>query len=211
MPGLTLAQLQAVMPKPDPVWIEPLNAAMKEWAINTPERMAAFLAQIAHESSELRRLEENLNYSAARLRAVWPKRFPNDATAKRYANDPQRLANYVYAGRMGNGDAASGDGWKFRGRGLIQLTGRSNHAAAKAALGLDLIRSPDLLRELLPAARSAGWFWKSRGLNELADTNPEDDDDEDFVAITSLINGGKAGLADRIAYWGKAKRSLGLA
>jgi len=211
MPRLTRAQLQAVMPKAAPGWIGPLNAAMKEWGIDTPERMAAFLAQVAHESSELRRLEENLNYSAARLRAVWPKRFPDDATAQRYANQPERLANYVYAGRMGNGDAASGDGWRFRGRGLIQLTGRSNHAACKTALGLDLVRAPYLLREPLPAARSAGWFWKSRGLNELADTDPEADDDEDFVAISSLINGGRAGLADRIAYWRKAKQSLGLA
>jgi putative chitinase len=211
MPKLTRARLQAVMPKAPPGWRGPLNAAMKEWDIDSPERVAAFLAQVAHESSELRRLEENLNYSAARLRAVWPKRFPDDATATRYANDPERLANYVYAGRMGNGDAASGDGWKFRGRGLIQLTGRSNYVACKAALGLDVVRSPDLLREPLPAARSAGWFWKSRGLNELADADPEDDDEEDFVAITSLINGGRTGLADRIAYWRKAKRSLGLA
>lgn len=211
MPRLTRARLQAVMPKATPGWSKPLNAAMKEWDIDSPERVAAFLAQVAHESRELRRLEENLNYSAARLRAVWPKRFPDDVTATRYANDPERLANYVYAGRMGNGDAASGDGWKFRGRGLIQLTGRSNYAACKAALGLDVVRSPDLLREPLPAARSAGWFWKSRGLNELADADPEDDDEEDFVAITSLINGGRTGLADRIAYWRKAKRSLGLA
>src|SRR5258706_10657065 len=117
--------------------------------------MAAFLAQIVHESGNLQNLEENLRYSAKRLREVWPKRFPDGATAEAYAGNAEKLANRVYAGRLGNGDEASGDGWKYRGRGLIQLTGRSNYAACKAALDLDVVRSTDLLLEPPGPARSA--------------------------------------------------------
>ena len=207
---VTQPQLARIMPNADAgLWLAPLNAAMAERAIASPQRAAAFLAQIAHESGQLRRIEEKLSYSAKRLREVWPHRFPTDAVANEYAGNPQKLANRVYAGRLGNGNETSGDGWRFRGRGLIQLTGRSNYASCKAAIGLDLTATPDLLLQPVPAARSAAWFWQSRGLNELADQQPGDDDDQDFIRITRLINGGTVGLQDRLAYWSKARAALG--
>ena len=202
-------QLGEIVPGADTqMWLGPLNDAFAEWEIDTPQRMAAFLAQIAHESRNLQNLEENLRYSAKRLREVWPKRFPDAATAEAYAGNPEKLANRVYAGRMGNGDEASGDGWKYRGRGLIQLTGRSNYAACKAALDLDVIRTPDLLLEPAGAARSAAWFWSSRGLNQLADHEPGDDDEQDFTRITTIINGGKLGLSARLDIWERARETL---
>ncbi len=121
--SLSEDQLKAVMPRCNAAnWAVPLSVAMERFAIDTPQRMAAFLAQVAHESAETACLEENLNYSARRLMAVWPKRFPTLAEAQPYARNPQNLANRVYSGRGGNGDAASGDGWRYRGRGLFQLT-----------------------------------------------------------------------------------------
>lgn len=206
----TEAQLASVMPRAkSAIWFGPLTAAMAERDIDSPQRMAAFLAQIAHESGEMTRIEERLSYTAKRMTQVWPSRFPDEAAAAPFAGNPQRLANKVYAGRMGNGDEASGDGFRFRGRGLIQLTGRSNYATAGTALGLDLLGNPDQLLQPEPAARSAAWFWKSRGLNELADHRPGDDDQQDFTRITKLINGGTAGLAERLAYWAKARAALG--
>src|ERR1041385_1279298 len=140
MPDLSPAALSRIMPRAPEVaaWSRVLDRAMEEFSIDTPLRKAAFLAQVAYESSELRRLVENLNYSAAGLRSTWPKRFPSDALARAYARQPERIANYVYANRLGNGDVASGDGWRFRGRGLLQVTGRSNYTAVGAALGLPL-------------------------------------------------------------------------
>ncbi len=123
---------------------------------------------------------------------------------------PDRLANYVYASRLGNGDQDSGDGWRFRGRGLIQLTGRGNYRAAAAALDVPLEDQPELLALPEAATLSAGWFWKSHGLNELADDDNVDDDDEDFETISIKINGGRAGLDSRKAYWHKARSALGL-
>jgi putative chitinase len=184
---------------------------MEEFDISSPVRMAAFLAQVAHESSELRTLAENLNYSAAGLRATWPKRFTSDAQAQFYARQPERIANFVYASRLGNGDEVSGDGWRFRGRGLIQLTGRSQYRSAGAALKLPLEAQPELLEQPEPAGRSAGLFWLSHGLNDLADLSDDRaDDDEDFILITKRINGGTAGLAKRQAYWAVAKQVLGV-
>lgn len=210
MPKLLKSQLAAIMPRAQhDKWLLPLSLAMHEYSITSPQRMAAFLAQIAHESHELNRLEENLNYSAKRLCQVWPKRFPTLAAAEPYANNPERLANRVYAGRLGNGNEASGDGWRFRGRGLIQLTGRSNYAACRKALGVDLIKSPYRLLEPGTAARSAAWFWSSRGLNALADHEPGDDDEADFRRITTIINGAAIGIAERTKYWASARRALG--
>lgn len=213
--NITQAQLSQVMAgNPSAAaWTPVLNAAMAEFGIGAnADRIAAFLAQIAHESGELRRLEENLNYrTAARLCAVWPKRFPTEADAAPYVSASDRLANRVYADRLGNGDAASGDGWRYRGRGLLQVTGRGNYASVGAALGLKLTQTPELLLQPEPAARSAALYWKSHGLNELADDRSDDDDDEDFVLITVKINGGKAGLTERRAYWQQARTALGLA
>jgi len=206
---LTSLQLEEIVPGIDAQsWLGPLNDAFSEWEINTPQRMAAFLAQVAHESRNLQSLEENLRYSAKRLREVWPKRFPSDAIAEACAGNPEKLANRVYAGRLGNGDEASGDGWKYRGRGLIQLTGRSNYAACKAALGEDVLRYPDRLLDPATAARSAAWFWSSRGLNQLADHEPGDDDEQDFTRITTIINGGKVGLSARLDLWERAREAL---
>lgn len=214
MPILSREQLTALLSQPVAkakvdVWIGPLNAAMDEWSINTPQRQAAFLAQILHESNEFQHLVENLNYSADRLRQMWPSRFPTDAIAQQYAANPEKLANQIYAGRMGNGDEASGDGWRYRGRGLIQLTGRSNYEACSDALGVDFTRAPDGLSQPAAAMLSAAWFWSSRGLNALADHQPGRNDTDDFAQITRVINGGTAELDQRIVYWDEAKTMLG--
>ncbi len=211
MPQLDASQLTRIMPaSPSPeIWTRALNDAMARFDIAGSQRMAAFLAQIAHESGQLSRLKENLNYSAARLMQVWPKRFPTLQKAQSYERNPEKLANYVYAGRLGNGDEASGDGWRFCGRGLIQLTGRGNPRAAAAGIGLPLESEPQLLEQPDAAALSAAWFWKSHGLNELADNGNDDDDLEDFTTITRRINGGTVGLKERIAFWKSAKGVLG--
>jgi putative chitinase len=191
-------------------WTGALNAAMDRFEINSPQRAAAFLAQVAHESGELQRLVENLNYSAARLCAVWPNRFATVDAARPYERNPERLANYVYAKRLGNGDSASGDGWRFRGRGLIQLTGRGNYRSCGTATGLPLEIDPQRLEAPEAAAVAAAQFWHSRGLNHLADDQNDDNDGEDFVSITKIINGGTAGLKSRQQYWARAKAALGI-
>lgn len=211
MSELTEQQLSAIMPGcPNATaWTGALNSAMARFHIDSTPRMAAFLAQVAHESGQLTRLQENLNYSAKRLMQVWPKRFPTPEKAARYEKNPEKLANHVYAGRLGNGDEASGDGWCFRGRGLIQLTGRGNYRAAGRGIGLALEQQPGLLEQPEAAALSAAWFWESHGLNELADNRSNDDDNEDFKTITRRINGGTVGLKERLALWERAKQALG--
>ncbi len=181
-------------------WVKALAPAMEQYAINTPARIASFLAQTGHESSQFNRLVEGLIYKTAlRLTKVWPKRFPDEASALPYVNNEEKLANLVYAKRLGNGDTNSGDGYRFRGRGIIQITGRSNYADAGKALGLDLVNQPDLLLQKPNAALSAAWFWNSRGLNALADDRTDDNDLEDFTEITKRINGGSVGLNERLA------------
>jgi putative chitinase len=208
---LTQLQLRAFLPAaPNPeAWTTALNAAMARFDIATAPRAAAFLAQVAHESGELRRLTENLSYTAKRLTEVWPVRFPTLERALPYDRQPELLANFVYAKRLGNGDQASGDGWRFRGRGLLQITGRGNYRACDAVLGLGLETNPELLEMPDVAALAAAQFWQSRGLNELADDRNDDNDDEDFVTISVTINGGRTGLAARRAYWARAKAALG--
>lgn len=190
------------------LWTHCLNDAMQRFEITSPERAAAFLAQIAHESGELCRLVENLNYSAKRLMQVWPKRFTTIEKAKLYERNPEKLANYVYAKRLGNGDEQTGDGWRYRGRGLIQVTGRGNYRSIGQALGLPLEGEPDLLEKPESASLSAAYFWKCRGLNELADDRNDDDDEQDFIRISIIINGGRIGLSQRKAYWATAKSVL---
>jgi putative chitinase len=190
-------------------WAMALDSALSRYHITTRDRICAFLAQTSHESAHFRRLEESLFYrSPERLMAVWPKRFPSEASALAYLQNPERLANFVYARRMGNGDEASGDGFRFRGRGLIQLTGRSNYQQAGEALGLDLVGSPDRLTSKEVAALSAAWFWDSRGLNALADHDKPDEDMEDFVEITRRINGGTVGLEERLAAYKLLRKAL---
>lgn len=169
----------------------PLAVACAEFEINTPKRISGFLGQIAHESSLFRVEEECLNYSAERLVQVWPSRFPTVSSAAPYARQPQRLANKVYANRMGNGDEASGDGWRYRGRGLIQITGRENYRECGKALVLALEADPNLLLVPEYSARAAGWFWNRIGGNRYADI-------EAWQDLTRKINGGVTGLSERV-------------
>lgn len=186
------------------IWTAALNAAAQEFSIDTPARLAAWCAQCAHESQELRALRENLSYSASGLMKTWPRRFPSEAYAIPYARQPQRLANAVYANRLGNGPPESNDGWTYRGGGIIQLTGRANYKAAGEALGLPLETQPGRIEQPPVAARAAAWFWSAHGLNELADAG-------DFDRITETINGpAKLGLEARKAYWETAKAALGV-
>ena len=207
---ITEARLTAFLPAlPNIViWTRALDEAMDRFEINTPHRTAAFLAQIAHESGDFRRLVESLNYTGSRLMKVWPKRFATLEKANEYARQPEKLANYVYAKRLGNGDVDSGDGWRYRGRGLIQLTGRANYQSAGRALSRPFEAQPELLEEPEGAALTAAHFWQSRGLNELADDRNEDNDDADFVRISVIINGGRVGLEHRRAGWARARVAL---
>lgn len=187
-------------------FLDALNTAMARFRIDSPVRIAAFLAQVGHESAQLTRLTEGLNYSAQGLANTWPKRFatpvggPN-AEAMRLQRNPEAIANSAYASRNGNGAEETGDGWRYRGRGIVQITGRANYRAAGQALGVDLEQNPELLEQPLYAALSAAWFWSEHGLNELADAGR-------FEAITRRINGGLNGQAERVALWEAAKRVL---
>jgi len=184
----------------DGKWLEPLNAVMQKYEINTNNRKAAFIGQCAHESNNFTRLEESLNYSPERLMEVWPSRFPDLATAMKYAHQPQLLANKVYAGRLGNRE--EGDGYKFRGRGIIQITGRDEYFYCGNALKIDTLTHPELLAIPENAAMSAGWFWNKKSLNQLADLG-------DYETMTKRINGGLEGLANRKAKIAHAKQVLG--
>lgn len=183
-------------------YLESLNVVLPNKEINTSLRLCHFLAQIIHESGHFKYKSENLNYSAKALRSVFGKYFKTDAIANEYARKPEKIANRVYANRMGNGDEASGDGWKYRGRGLIQLTGKCNYDACGKAIGLDLLCNPDLLTESAEASvLAACWFWNKNNLNQLADK-------DDVVTITKRINGGTNGLEDRKSNLAKAKCEL---
>jgi len=177
-----------------------IQGACKAYDITTPKRVAGFLSQIGHESGGLAMLEENLNYKAETLMRVWPKRFPTLEFAQQFARNPQKIANSVYANRMGNGDEASGEGWKYRGRGLKQLTGKDNYTAFSKAIGTDFVADPDLLLQPVNAALSAGWFWSANNLNALADNG-------DVPGMTKRINGGTIGLEQRQALYAKAMAS----
>lgn len=181
-----------------------LNDEMVKFEVHTPIRIAHFIAQIAHESGSFRYSAENLNYSDKALMAVFGKYFPDLTIANEYARQPERIANRVYANRMGNGGEASGDGWKFRGRGLIQLTGKENYTNCGKGIGRDLLSNPDQLATDAHAAVAASlWFWNSRGLNAHADN-------DDVNTVTRRINGGLNGLEDRVSYLSKAKVVLGI-
>ena len=191
-----LAQALHMTPAKAEEWIDAINTTFETFDISTPEQQASFLGQCAHESNNFTALVENLNYKAESLCKVWPKRFPTLEAAQPYHRNPEAIANHVYAGRMGNGDEASGDGFAYRGRGLIQLTGRANYRACGEALGVDLEGNPDWVSSPMYAALSAGWFWSTHGLNDIA---------ENIVAVTKKINGGTLGLDDRVA---KTQRAL---
>jgi putative chitinase len=178
-----------------------LNQAMEEASINTPLRQAAFIAQVAHESMGLTRFVENLNYSAEGLLKVFGRHF-DEGEVEQFARQPEKIANRVYANRLGNGDEDSGDGWRYRGRGFIQVTGKDNYREAGKSLNQDLVDKPELAEGLEVGAQVAAWYWTSRDLNSYADRGQ-------FDTITKRINGGLNGLNERRAYYMKAKEVLG--
>ena len=167
IPIITEKQLASMGVGPE--WFEPLNEAFERFQIDTPNRIAGFMGQAMAETGGLRTLVENLNYHMTALTKVWPTRFKDLDTAAQYHRKPEKIANHVYASRMGNGDEASGDGWKYRGRGIFQLTGKANYEAAGKALGVDLVSDPDQVAQPRMAALTAGWYWDQNRMNELAD------------------------------------------
>jgi len=201
-PKMTIELLKQIMPRCPSDWAEAIINIIPQFDIDTPLRQSAFIAQVAHESSELTRVEENLNYSAERLVVVFPKYFRTADEAIAYHRKPEMIANRVYSNRMGNGDEASGDGFRYHGRGAIQLTGKENYTLCGEAIKRDLLTDPDLLLHPVAGIESAGWFWTTKNLNTLADHG-------DFKTITKRINGGFIGLEEREKYYGKAKIILG--
>jgi putative chitinase len=196
---MTSEQLAKLGINPD--WLLWLQKTFERYSIDNTVRQSAFIGQCMHESANFKVLQENLNYSANGLKSVWSSRFSTDEIANKYARHPDMIANKVYANRMGNGDEESGDGWKYRGRGLIQCTGKDLYKTLSDVLNIDLINNPDLLQEMPFASMSAGWFWNKKGLNALADA-------KDYKEMTKRINGGFNGLDDRIAKINKAMEVL---
>ena len=184
----------------DGKWLEPLLETFEKYEINTPKRQACFIGQVMHESGGFKHLVENLNYSAKGLVSTWPSRFPTLEYAEEFARNPEKIANKVYSGRMGNTE--EGDGAKYIGRGLIQLTGKENYANCGLGLGVDLLGNPDWLSDPKYAALSAGWFWNKKNLNQYADIN-------DIETMTKRINGGTIGLEDRKAKIAMVSKYLG--
>jgi len=177
----------------NPELSDEFNETFERWGITTVRQQAGFIGQCGHESGNFRVLEENLNYAAERLMKIWPKRFPTIEVAKPYHRNPRKIANKVYANRMGNRDEASDDGWRFRGSGWVQLTGHDNFYHFSKAMGEDFVMKPDLVRTPLYAAQSAGWFWSTHKCNALAEAG-------DWTALTKRINGGTIGLEERVKH-----------
>ena len=190
---LTPQKLQVILQGNSAIeeWYEALVKILPDFNINTPKRLAAFLAQTAHESQNYTRLTENLNYSAKRLMEVWPKRFPTSAIANQYARNPEKLGNFTYGNRLGNGPPETGDGYRYRGRGLIQLTGKSNYQAFADFIEVSLEEAVDYLETYDGAVHSACWFWQKNKLNSYSDIG-------DIKNQTIKINGGVNGLDDRL-------------
>ena len=186
-------------------WHQALCEILPEYEINTPQRVAAFIAQCAHESGGFRALKENLNYKAATLRKIFPKYFPTDEMAAQYAalpNKQEAIANLVYANRMGNGGPETGDGYRYCGRGLIQLTGKDNYTWFAASLEIPVEEAAEYLQTFEGAVQSACWFWETNKLNQWADKG-------DILTLTKRINGGTIGLEDRIKHYNHALHVLG--
>jgi putative chitinase len=206
---ITREQLAQIIPKNPYIdqWCGALNKLLPDYGIDTPQRVAAFLAQCAHESGGFTALHENLNYRAATLRKVFPKYFPDDAIAEQYASQPNKqelIANRVYANRMGNGDEASGDGFRYCGRGLIQLTGKSNYSNFADSIDTPVESIPEFLTTFEGAIQSACWFWETNNLNQYADSG-------DILTMTKRINGGTIGLEDRKRHYEHALHIFGVA
>jgi putative chitinase len=206
--NLTLSQLKQLIPTNPHVehWHRALEQLLPDYEINTPRRIAAFIAQCAHESNNFTAIQENLNYKAASLRALFKKYFPTDELAAEYASKPnkqQAIANRIYASRMGNGDEASGDGYKYRGRGLIQLTGKSNYQNFADSIEVTPEEAAEYMATFEGAAQSACWFWETNNLNKWADVG-------DIEKMTKVINGGTIGLEDRKKHYQHALHVLGV-
>lgn len=206
MGKITLQLLREICPKTRSTtlasYVEPLNIVGEHFGLfENPKRMAAFLAQIAHESAGMSVIQENLNYSAKGLTVTFKKYFPTIASTNGYARNPQKIANKVYANRMGNGPESSGDGYKFRGRGLIQLTGKNNYTLFARSIGKTIDETIAYLGTPEGAVASAGWFWDVNKLSIYADKG-------DFVGLTRRINGGTIGLADRKHHYYIALKAL---
>jgi putative chitinase len=204
---ITQSQLKELLPGNSYIsqWHNALIQLFPDYEIDTPKRIAAFIAQCAHESANFRVLQENLNYRWQTLRKIFPKYFPTDALAQEYASRPNKqeaIANRVYANRMGNGPEESGDGFRFRGRGLIQLTGRENYRWFAASLEITPEEASEYVMTFEGAAQSACWFWETNKLNQWADKG-------DIVTLTKRINGGTIGLDDRIKHYEHALHVLG--
>lgn len=197
-------QLKEMIPKNPYVdqWFEAISEILPEYEINTPQRVAAFLAQCAHESGGFVFLKENLNYKAASLRRIFGKYFPDDAIAAQYAGKGEMIANRVYANRMGNGDEASGDGFRYCGRGLIQLTGKNNYTFFAGSLDIPVEEASEYLQTFEGAVQSACFFWEQNKLNQWADAG-------DILTLTKRINGGVIGLEDRIKHYQHALHIFG--
>jgi putative chitinase len=200
--AITQQQLAQILPGNPYLehWCDALNKILPDYDISTPQRTAAFLAQCAHESGGFTALHENLNYKAESLCRVWPRYF-NNSNANEYAHQPEKIANRAYAGRMGNGNEASGDGWSYCGRGLIQLTGKNNYQAFADSIETDISEIPAYLQTFEGAIQSACWFWENNNLNACADAG-------DIVKMTKIINGGTLGLDDRTARYHHALQIL---
>ena len=200
---LSLPQLKQMVKNPHIThWHEALDQLLDDYEINTPLRVAHFVAQCAHESGNFVFIKENLNYKAASLQKIFSKYFPTAELAAQYANKPERIANRIYANRMGNGDEASGDGYRYCGRGLIQLTGKDNYTFFAGSLNIPVEEASDYLATFEGAAQSACWFWEQNNLNRFADAN-------DVKGLTRAINGGYIGLEDRISHTEHALHVLG--
>lgn len=201
---LTKEHLQEILPNNPNIdgWYDALVKLLPEYEINSPQRVAAFLAQCAHESGGFKALKENLNYKAESLCKVFPKYFRDMTTATQYAHQQEKIANRVYGNRMGNGDEASGDGYRYCGRGLIQLTGKDNYTAFAESIETPVEELPEYLSTFEGAVQSACWFWETNNLNQYADSN-------DIVTMTKRINGGTIGLEDRKKHYEHALHVLG--
>jgi putative chitinase len=202
--NFTKQQLKEMIPKNPYVdqWFEAISEILPEYEITTPQRVAAFLAQCAHESGGFVFLKENLNYKAASLRRVFPKYFPDDAIAAQYAGKGEMIANRVYANRMGNGPEESGDGFRYCGRGLIQLTGKNNYTFFAGSLDIPVEEASEYLQTFEGAVQSACFFWEQNKLNQWADAG-------DILTLTKRINGGTIGLEDRIKHYEHALHIFG--
>jgi putative chitinase len=200
---LSLQQLKQMVKNPHiDHWHEALDQLLDDYDINTPLRVAHFVAQCAHESGNFVFIKENLNYKAASLQKIFSKYFPTAELAAQYANQPERIANRIYANRMGNGPETSGDGYKYCGRGLIQLTGKDNYTFFAGSLNIPVEEASDYLATFEGATQSACWFWEQNNLNRFADAN-------DVKGLTKAINGGYIGLDDRISHTEHALHVLG--